>query len=319
MILTFLTKDYVVQASDRRISYLDGKTPPKDDSNKALVYGNNFVFAYTGRAQLVRTPTIDWAAQRLSERDNLNEAIHHLKDRATSLVQNFYSGRPPHEKMVGFVGAGFAETEENGRWYLKPLRIMISNFTEQNDTWLPHKEFRIVHEALQVGRTFKLFVSGRPLAKERRSAINNILTWCLRHKKAQGPETIGRFLAREILKAAEADGAIGTNIMCTFVPRAFINDGSISVHLGSTLMETPRINAEPQRLQPANPFVLHDRFVIPPPFDRPRMVYIDNSNNPLPSYTPLYVRPGQVIPTISMNEMSLTIPPVIQIPDTSIE
>ena len=209
--------------------------------------------------------------------------------------------------------------EEHGRWYLKPLRIMISNFIEKNDTWSPLKEFRIDGEALQVGHTFKLFSSGRPLSKKRRNALNNILKRCFRHKKAQRPETIGRFLAREILKAAETDRYIGTNIMCTLVPRAFINDNSFSIHLGSLLMESPSINAESQQLQPANHFSLHDRFFIPPPFDRPRIVYIDNSNNPLPYYTPIYVLPRQVIPAISMSEMSITIPPIIQIPDTTIE
>src|SRR5260370_32467699 len=139
MILTCLTKDYVVQASDRRISDLDGKIPPKDQSNKALVYGNHFVFAYTGKAQLVSTSTIEWAAQRLCERENLDDAIHHLRDRATSLMQNFYSGRRLSELMVAFVGAGFAEVQEYGRWHLKPLRIMISNFVEKNDTWSPLK------------------------------------------------------------------------------------------------------------------------------------------------------------------------------------
>src|SRR5436853_3130789 len=113
---------------------------------------------------------------------------------------------------------------------------MISNVIEKNDTRSPRKEFIIESEALQVERTFKLFSSGRPLSKERRNALNNILRWCLRHKKAQRPETIGRFLAREILKAAETDKYIGTNIMCTFVPRAFINDDSFSIHLGSLLM-----------------------------------------------------------------------------------
>lgn len=319
MILTCLTNDYVVQASDRRISYLDGKTPPKDDSNKAIVYQNNFVFAYTGITPLIRTPTIDWAAERLSERDNLNEAIHHLRDRATSLVQNFYSGHPPQEKMVGFVGAGFAEMEENGRWRLKPLRIMISNFTEQNDMWMLRKEFRIDNEALQVAQRHKLFVSGRPLSRKRQDVLNKILRWCLRNKRAQGPETIGRFLAREILNAAETDKAIGTNIMCTFVPRAFINDGSISVHLGGMFMEDPVSSSEPQQLKPRNPVSLHDRFAFPPPFDRPRIEYIDNSNNPLPRYTPINVWPNQVIQAIIMSEAGLTIPPVIQIPDTSVE
>ena len=40
LILTCLTKDYVVQASDRRLSYWDGKKVviDDDDSNKVLIY-----------------------------------------------------------------------------------------------------------------------------------------------------------------------------------------------------------------------------------------------------------------------------------------
>jgi hypothetical protein len=319
LILTCLTKDYVVQASDRRISYLDGKTPPEDHGNKALVYENNFAFAFTGRARLETTTTIEWVAQRLSEGKDLNEAIYHLKDRATSLMKNFYSGRRLPELMVAFVGAGFAEVEENGSWSLKPVRIMVSNVVEKRDGWSPLKEFKIDFDALRPGQTFKLFSSGRPLVKERWTALNNILKWCLRHKTARRPETIGRFLAREILKAADTDSFIGKNVMCTFVPRNFINDGNFQINIGSMLMEPPQINTEPQQIQPINYFPLHYRFFIPPPFDRPRSIYVDGCDSPLPYYSPIYVRPEKVIPSICLSEMSVTIPPVIRTPDTIVE
>jgi hypothetical protein len=43
MILTCLTKDYVVQASDRRISITEGSKVKwyDDQSNKAVIYANN--------------------------------------------------------------------------------------------------------------------------------------------------------------------------------------------------------------------------------------------------------------------------------------
>ncbi len=320
MILTCLTKDYVVQASDRRLTrIMDGKVELfKDQSNKALVYANHFVFAYTGKAQLGLTPTIDWAAQKLSEKDALENAVYHLKDRANDVMKNWYSNRSLGEVMVGFVGAGFAEMKERGRWFLKPLRIMISNFTEKNGMWVPVKEFKVDYEPLQAGQKHRLFVSGRPLSKERQNALNKILRWCLRNKRAQRPETIGRFLAREILNAAETDECIGKNIMCTFVPREFINDGSISLHLGGMFLEDPVISTEPQQLKPRNLVSLHDRFAFPPPFDRPRIVYIDNSDNAPACYTPMYVHSGGVIPEINISDISITIPPFIQVPDASV-
>jgi hypothetical protein len=50
LILTCLTKDFLVQASDRRLTRtVGGKVElDDDDSNKALIYSNHFVFAYTG-------------------------------------------------------------------------------------------------------------------------------------------------------------------------------------------------------------------------------------------------------------------------------
>lgn len=70
MILTCLTKDFVMQASDRRLTEttVEKVVKFKDQNNKALIYRNHFAFAITGMARLVDTPTIDWAAQRLSEK-----------------------------------------------------------------------------------------------------------------------------------------------------------------------------------------------------------------------------------------------------------
>jgi hypothetical protein len=52
--LTCLTRDFIVQASDRRLLYQQGKkiARKEDDCNKALMYENYAVFAYTGLATL---------------------------------------------------------------------------------------------------------------------------------------------------------------------------------------------------------------------------------------------------------------------------
>lgn len=69
MILTCLTKDFIVQASDRRLTYRQGRKTlfKEDDRNKALIYDNHTVFAYTGLATLSNQKfAIDWAAELLA-------------------------------------------------------------------------------------------------------------------------------------------------------------------------------------------------------------------------------------------------------------
>src|SRR6266699_5067855 len=121
MILTCLAKDYIVQASDRRLTEVVGKKVRvvEDHSNKALIYSNCFAFAYTGLAKLPSKSAIDWAAQQLSEKENLGDAVLHLGNQASDLMNskligNFYSRFPAHVKRLAFVGAGFANIEENG-------------------------------------------------------------------------------------------------------------------------------------------------------------------------------------------------------------
>ena len=105
MILTCLTKDFVIQSSDRRISTIkDNKVQWCDDqSNKALVYKNQFVLAYTGQAkipirkngQLIYISTIDWGAEQLSKGKNLEEAVFNLNYRATDLMNANYVRKLP--------------------------------------------------------------------------------------------------------------------------------------------------------------------------------------------------------------------------------
>src|SRR6266480_5297368 len=93
VILTCLTNEYVVQASDRQLSVIDEKgrvRPTSHDSNKALTYKNQISFAYTGLADLPKLKSgqtaIDWAAERLKEGENLDEVIDQLKYRITDLM-----------------------------------------------------------------------------------------------------------------------------------------------------------------------------------------------------------------------------------------
>ena len=155
MILTCLTKGFVIQTSDRRIStVVDRKVQWYDDiSNKALVYKKQFVFAYTGQAKIpvkndgqnVLMSTIDWAAEQLKNGRNLDEAVNNLKFRATELM-NSNRIRKLHEykRRIAFVGVGFKEVEKGGKRIRIPLRIMVENFIDDDGSMMdqPRDEFK---------------------------------------------------------------------------------------------------------------------------------------------------------------------------------
>lgn len=325
LILTCLTKDFVVQASDRRLTAtIDNRVEViEDQSNKALVYSNHFAFAYTGLAKLPDISAIDWAAQQLSEKANLGDAVLHLGNRASDLmnsdpIRNYYSRFPARVKRLAFVGAGFAQREINGKQHLVPLRIVVSNFFRSKDeAWvaLPYRIFSVFYNWFPERQRFKLFVAGIHLSKERMDGLNNRIKWCLRHK--EGPEMIGRLLSGEIQEVADESDFVGKNIMCTFVPRA-LGTGT-RVHWGGLFFNPPVVSTEPQRLEPIEVKSVHDHFVFPPPFDAPRFEYFAGDNKALPYHIPAYAGPGYVLPSGCIEEMSITVTPATQMPNQQAE
>jgi hypothetical protein len=86
---------------------------------------------------------------------------------------------------------------------------------------------------------------------------------------------------------------------------------------GGILFETPTNSTETQILKPVEFPSLQERIVILPSFDSPnsqgfdspRFAYIAEDNRAQPYHDPVYVRPGQVIPTIISSGMSIKFVP----------
>lgn len=320
LILTCLTKDFVVQASDRRLTATIGNRVEviEDHSNKALIYSNHFAFAYTGLAKLLDISAIDWAAQQLSEKKNLKDAVLHVGNRASDLMnsnpfRNYYTRFPASVKRLAFVGAGFNQLVINGKQILAPIRIVVSNFFRSEDkTWVavPYRHFSVSYNCLPERQRFTLFVAGIHLSKERTNGLNDRIKWSLRHK--EGPELIGRLLSGEIQEVADENDLVGKNIMCTFVPRAF--GTGTRVHWGGLFFPPLVMSTEPQVLEPIAVKSVHDHFVFPPPFDAPRFEYFAGDNKVLPYHIPAYAGPGYVLPSHRIDEMTITVTPPTQMP-----
>lgn len=325
VILTCLTNEYVVQASDRQLSTIDEKgrvRPTRQDSNKALIYENQFSFAYTGLADLPKLKSgqtaVDWASERLKEGKSLDEVVDQLRYRITELMNtNQVRKLPAYKRRLAFVGAGFKESVSGGKVIRSPLYLLIENFIQDDGSYLdePRDAFRVVKKWLYRGRgVAALYVAGQRLDDDgtRERALARACMRCVQHHVK--PEEIGVLLIQEIqAMAAKENSAVGKHSMCTFVPRAYAEFSAENhlVHIGTIPMENPLTSATPGVLEPTARASLRERIVILGKFDAPRSFYIDGDGGALPSYSPLYVAPNQIVPSIITSDMSITHPPIV--------
>lgn len=319
IILTCLTNEYVIQASDRQLSTRDEKgrvKPTTQHSNKALTYRYQFSFAYTGLSELPNLKSgqtaIDWAAERLQEGKSLDEAVENLRYRIADLMRtNPMRKLEPHEQRLAFVGAGFEESVSDGQLIRSPVYIMIENFIKDDGSYLnePRGDFRVVKKWLDTTRgVAALYVAGARLDNEQ-----SLERLCKQYVQRNfRPEDIGVLLVKEIQALAKKDNStVGKHSMCTFVPRAYADFSADNyfVHASTTQMENPLTSATPGVLKPVKQAPLRERIVILGKFDMPRSYYIDGDGEAMPSYSPSHVATDKVVPSIVTEDISLEYSP----------
>jgi hypothetical protein len=275
--------------------------------------------------QYTYVSTIDWAAEQLSKGKNLDDAVNNLKYRATELMNsNQVRKLPGYKRRIAFVGAGFDEVECGSKKIRLPLRIMIENCLGNNGTLLdqPRDDFKDHYDPLK-NCDAALYIAGQRFDEKKEFEFTRLLRRFVQHNAK--PEKIGMLLTSKIQEIAKVmpngKRSVGENIMCIFVPQAYCdrNDGNgmMIPITGGILLATPTNSTETQILKPVEFPSLKERIVILPSFDSPnshefdspRFAYIAEDNSAQPYHNPVYVRPGQVVPTITSTEMSIKFVP----------
>ncbi len=321
MILTCLTKDFIVQASDRRLVYRQGRKIlyKEDDRNKALIYENHTVFAYTGLATLSNQKfAIDWAAELLAQPPTLHDAMVYLCECATRLMETQpFSGYPDDQRRLGFVGAGFINYVEATTTTRRPGYLIISNFMnhEGEPQPPPYNKFRAYFNLpIPLDEpTFTLFRAGQLLPGDSEKQLNRTLRRYFQKKQnTVRHETIGWLLTRAIQEAAATNEKVGKNVICTFVPREYREDtgDNREIHAGGMILNLPVTSEEPQQVTPPGHLSDQERFMMPPLLDLPRCLYIPGDSSSLPLYKAIHVFPGLVVPELCTTDIVLTLPPV---------
>lgn len=236
LILTCLTSQVVIQASDQRLTDPISGAIRDEYANKAVVHLTAMAYAYTGISRIPDapkpadwTPTDRWVAQRmgehnLSQRDALRAIGQGLAD---SVGERF---------PLAIVGGGFAWIHNDGA-DRQPLAMyyQLSNCLDKDGNFSGLRpQFKEVYEFPPIERTgarrlFFVREAGQRLSKQERASLKAKIRLHVR-KDGMRPDRIEAELVAAIRAAAdrledEGNPCVGRSIVATSLPRAaFVNN-----------------------------------------------------------------------------------------------
>jgi hypothetical protein len=224
LVLSLMSDRYVVQVSDRRLTWSDGRTA-EDRENKTVFLCNFAAFGYTGLARLGTAPTHEWIAEMLNRPGDIGEVVEGLRADAT---QRFYRLGVAREWRrtaiagVGFLGLKYSEAERIGRQPtaddLHPFYVVVSNcFGDKPGTWAPlaFEEFETSWGLLDV--EYRVLSVGQDLLPDEWARLHRQVRQCVR--RAAHPYAAARILARMVREVSCRNPAVGGNVMCMLLPR----------------------------------------------------------------------------------------------------
>ncbi len=233
LLLTCVTPRFTVQASDRRLTDLDGQ-PVDELANKATLLCRFASFAYTGLARSSRVErTHELLMRSLAAPDQKISALtENLRSEATQAMRQVpLPSLKPSERLVArrtsFVGCGFVgmhNPERFGRQptkdQLHPFLAVISNAQDLSESWRPvaDQEYTQYIEYLSPSSAFKLHVAGQELLRDERVKLERAIARCL--PRVNHPESVARLLVRAVRRVSERNCLVGPDVMCLLVRRA---------------------------------------------------------------------------------------------------
>lgn len=221
LILTCAAPDFVVQASDRRLTNPLRPGWVIDEENKAVFLAGHAFMAFTGLAYVRREPTARWALRHIHPID-LQTSLDQLTVAATNDFRAIdFDRRIPRElrpslKRTAFVATGFGIAE--GSPEMRSFVWLCSNFHDDDggmrDT--ADRAFTPRFLAFGVEEAF-IHAAGQPVPSELLNRLERQLREAV--GRGVGPQSVGRLLSRAIRSVAATNDYVGRSIMCCILSR----------------------------------------------------------------------------------------------------
>jgi hypothetical protein len=216
-ILAALTQDYVLVASDRRLTVVSGaqKGQMKDDNTCKLVsLCGVWGIAYTGFSELQGVSTHEWIAVRLAENGCRNpyvaaQILVGEGSRAFKLA--------PFPLELTFIIAGWARLSRDS---LQPHFLLISNMydTEGKRRNRAGEDLQCFERKLKPEELYASRVIGQPLPPGRGKNLDRLFRRLLKHQT--GPKPAMQAFAKEIVNTSTNRSGVGDKVLAFSIPRA---------------------------------------------------------------------------------------------------
>lgn len=226
LVLTLITDDVIVQASDRRFVKIrpDGSAFVfDDDANKAVLFAHRAAYSFTGLAEVgpMRQRTDEWLAEAIREAPGQCEAMAALAAAATERFKRPIIKRLSDDlKCHEFIGAGWAKFPDSfGRF--EPYAAVVSNFRGVSRERIPlQDEFLRITFRMQSDQDAVLLDGGYELTKDERNTI-----WLDLSTAARSERPVVGFievLVNAIRDVASRVDTVGRGALVTCLPRAAV-------------------------------------------------------------------------------------------------
>lgn len=215
LILSVLTKDYVVQASDRRLTNASTGEVVDDDANKAVVFNGHLAVGYTGLSRIRGCATDLWITEVLQDCRDPKTALTALcRDAKRDLA-----AVPARWRRQAFVLVGW--TRVNDLVDLQPCAFVVSNFfvPTPEARWLPSPmdDFTVATRLPSLGGETPMVIAvpraPRPPMVRVGRAVKEAVA------RGVGPTALGRLLEEGIRQVAATVQGVGRDVMVCSIPR----------------------------------------------------------------------------------------------------
>jgi hypothetical protein len=229
LILSVITPHFVIQASDRRVTTVQGEQVVNidDDRNKAIFVADRLTFAMTGAAD-IDGDTIGFFAAQLSRNLSQGKPVEIALAEAGTMCGQYLAQRADRTSaFLAFVGVGWTDIPPAAR---SPIAMWTSNAMDDEGQWhpIPTCEFDTHTAALQEHELFRLLISGTRLEAEQIEQLNLDLVGII--SAGDEPAPVADVLIDHVRAAALGNSAIGSGVMVNCIPFACgSSDGSIMI------------------------------------------------------------------------------------------
>lgn len=227
LILSVITPNFAIQASDRRVTTTrESRLITVDDErNKAVFVAERLTFAMTGAADIERD-TIGFFAAQLSREFGQGKTVDVALQRVGSMCGQYLAQRADAASaFLALVGVGWTDSPPAPR---SPLITWSSNAMDKHGRWRspPAARFDTHSLGLRSGAAYRLLASGVDVGTPRLDRLRHDLRDAT--SESDQPAPVADILITHIRAVARANQLVGEGVMVNCLPYACGSpDGSI--------------------------------------------------------------------------------------------